>query len=253
MALFRDLAGRTGPATWEFGTYPEGKEDFPVGGVSWYEASAYAEFAGKSLPTVYHWCHASGVNSIFSDIVRLSNFSGKGPVRVGAYRGLGYFGTYDMAGNIKEWCWNPTANRRYVMGGAYNETTSQSSDADARVPFDRSADLGFRCVRYIAQLPKAFFEPVDPPSPVCRDRRPEAPADDNAYKIYLSLHSYNKTDLKTTVESVDDTSSQYWHKEKVSFQAAYGNERVIANLYLPKNASPPYQILLFFPGSSNIW
>ena len=54
MAEFRDATGRPGPSTWELGTYPEGREDFPVGGVSWHEAAAYAEFAGKSLPTVYH-------------------------------------------------------------------------------------------------------------------------------------------------------------------------------------------------------
>ena len=37
------------------GTFPKGLEKHPVAGVSWYEAAAYAEFAGKSLPTVYHW------------------------------------------------------------------------------------------------------------------------------------------------------------------------------------------------------
>jgi eukaryotic-like serine/threonine-protein kinase len=47
-------------------------------------------------------------------------------------------------------------------------------------------------------------------------------------------------------------SSQYWRKEKVSFQAAYGKERVIADLYLPKNAVPRYQIVLFFPGSPGL-
>ena len=47
---FRDATGRPGPATWKSGTYPDGQADFPVGGVSWYEAAAYAAFAGKSLP-----------------------------------------------------------------------------------------------------------------------------------------------------------------------------------------------------------
>ena len=48
----------------DIGTYPDGQADFPVGGVSWYEAAAYAAFAGKSLPTIHHWylrraCRAS--------------------------------------------------------------------------------------------------------------------------------------------------------------------------------------------------
>ena len=52
--------GKPGPATWELGSYPEGKADYPVGGVSWYEAAAYAEYAGKSLPTVHHWLQPRG-------------------------------------------------------------------------------------------------------------------------------------------------------------------------------------------------
>ena len=35
---FLDRTGRPGPATWELGTYPDGEDDLPVGGVSWYEA-----------------------------------------------------------------------------------------------------------------------------------------------------------------------------------------------------------------------
>ena len=48
MRLFRDATGRPGPATWEGGAYPAGQDQYPVGGVSWFEAAAYAEFAGKS-------------------------------------------------------------------------------------------------------------------------------------------------------------------------------------------------------------
>ena len=51
MAEFVDSTGRPGPATWQGGDYPEGQDDYPVSGVSWYEAAAYAEFAHKSLPT----------------------------------------------------------------------------------------------------------------------------------------------------------------------------------------------------------
>jgi hypothetical protein len=55
MSAFRDATGRPGPSTWEGGTYPAGSDDFPVTGVSWYEAAAYAAFTGKSLPTLAHW------------------------------------------------------------------------------------------------------------------------------------------------------------------------------------------------------
>ena len=57
--------------------------------------------------------------------------------------------------------------------------------------------------------------------------------------------AYDKADLKAMVDAVGD--APHWRRERVSFQAAYGNERVIAYLYLPNNAAPPYQIVLFSP------
>jgi formylglycine-generating enzyme required for sulfatase activity len=61
IAEFRDATGRPGPATWELGSYPDGQAEYPVAGVSWYEATAYAKFAGKALPTIYDWLGASGI------------------------------------------------------------------------------------------------------------------------------------------------------------------------------------------------
>ena len=88
MTRFRDRTGRPGPATWALGEYPDGRADYPVTGVSWYEADAYASFAGKSLPTLYHWKLAAG-HQFSQDIVPLSNFSGRDLAPVGAFKGMG--------------------------------------------------------------------------------------------------------------------------------------------------------------------
>ena len=118
MALFVDKTDRYAPSTWDLGAYPIGQDDYPVSGLSWYEAAAYAEFSGMSLPTVYHWFGAASAGTD-STIVQVSNFSMKGPAPVGSYPGLGPFGTYDMAGNVKEWCFNsdrePTIHTRRLV------------------------------------------------------------------------------------------------------------------------------------------
>ena len=54
--------------------------------------------------------------------------------------------------------------------------------------------------------------------------------------------------MKATADEVDN-SSPYWRKEKVSFSAAYGDERVPAFVFLPKNAKPPYQALVYHPSA----
>jgi len=48
---------------------------------------------------------------------------------------------------------------------------------------------------------------------------------------------------------VSERRPQYWKKQKVSFDAACNHERVLAWIFLPKNASPPYQTVVFFPGA----
>ncbi len=194
MAEFRDATGRPGPSTWELGTYPEGREDFPVSGVSWYEAAAYAEFAGKSLPTFYHWYKAAEIPA-FSDVLRLSNFSGQGPARVGSLQGLSPYGSYDMAGNVREWCWNQAGSApgapRYILGGAWNEASYVfTSHDDGAVPFDRSATNGFRCARYSTPLADALTAPIET---VSRDYSKEKPVSDEIFQVYRSFYSYTRT------------------------------------------------------------
>jgi formylglycine-generating enzyme required for sulfatase activity len=248
MKKFRDRTGRPGPATWELGDYPKGEDDFPVGGVSWYEAAAYAEFAGKSLPTVYHWYNAAGLG-IFADAVNFSNFSGRGPVRVGSLDGLNGYGTYDMAGNVKEWCWNQSGDKRYILGGGWNEAVYMAVDEDAQSPFDRSPSYGFRLMKNLGGPPaEALTRPIEQ---LTRDYSKEKPVSDQVFEIYKRFYAYDKTDLKPEVLSVDD-DSPYWRKERISYSAAYGNERIPAYLFLPKSAAPPYQTVIYFPHSGAI-
>lgn len=242
--LFRDKTNRFGPSTWEIGSYPAGEDDYPVSGVSWYEAEAYAEFTGKSLPTVYHWYRAADMGR-FSDILQASNFSGK-VAKVGSYPSLGPFGTYDMAGNVKEWCLN-SANEggKYILGGASTDLPYTYSRADARDPLDRSALNGIRLMK----LPRGAAVAQNLTAPISfelTDRRNFKPVSDTVFRTYESLYSYDRTPLEPKIES-EDSSSPYYRKQRITFNAAYGNERVIAYLFLPKNSAPPYQTVVYFP------
>jgi formylglycine-generating enzyme required for sulfatase activity/dienelactone hydrolase len=245
MADFKDATGRPGPATWEFGTFPEGHEDYPVDGVSWHEAAAYCESEGKALPTVHHW-RSAALQGNFATILETSNFSGRGPARVGSYGGLGPFGTYDAAGNVREWCSNASSDKRYILGGAWSDPKYLFYMPDARVPFDRSNSNGFRCAKYLRPPSGELSRPVE--SLGSSERRVAKPASDEVFAIYRSIHSYDRGELEAEVEATDDTSP-YWRQEKVSFRAAYGNERVTAYLFLPKNVDRPLQTVVTFPGN----
>lgn len=247
MAEFHDSTGRPGPATWEVGDYPKGQADFPVTGVSWYEAAAYAEFVGKSLPTIYHWNRAAGTwDSAY--VIPMSNFGGQGMSAAGSSPGIQHYGTYDMAGNAKEWCWNESGEKRFILGGAWSEPTYMFNDPDAQAPFSRMPIYGFRCVKYLSPVSKMAGDPI---LWAVRDYRYEKPVSDEIFQVYKSLYSYDKTPLNPVIESREDM--EQWNAEKITFDAAYGKERMIAYLFLPKNAAPPYQTVVFFPGSGVIY
>jgi len=244
MDLFRDSSGRQGPSTWVAGHFPEGQANYPVGGVSWYEASAYAEFAGKSLPVIAQW-YLAAPSAVTKYITPLSNF-GSTPAPVGKYQGVGPLGTYDMAGNVAEWCRNESGKgSRYNLGGGLNTSTNEYFEPGGLPPFDRSANSGFRCVRNTAPLPAAATAER---RQTIRDFAKAQPAADAVYRIYQSMYAYDRTPLNAKVESVAQ-DSQDWRKEKITFDAAYGKERMAAYLFLPAHVRPPYQAVVFFPSA----
>ncbi len=247
MDLFRDKTGRPGPATWELGTYPDGKEDYPVTGVSWFEAAAYAEFAGKSLPSIHHWLYAAAL-SLGEYIIPFSNFSRDESTPVGSSNGLGLFGEYDIAGNAREWCFNTTEGDRYILGGCWNDPIYMFNFTKKLPPFNRSFCNGFRCIRLINEQdgPKYIWRDVLPETGV--DYRREEPVDDAIFEANRSLYEYEKTPLRSEVVLIDD-EPEYWTIEKISFDAAYGRERMFVYLFIPRGVSPPYQTVVYFPGA----
>lgn len=161
VARFVDRTGLPGPRYWSGGRFPSGQEQHPVAGVSWYEASAYAQWAGRSLPSVAQWWRAAledarnpfpwGRDAFTAE--QRANFALAGTRPVGSYpAGVSPFGCHDMAGNVREWLADTPAspNRRIVVGGSWQDPTYMF-EAEHAEQFDlafANQAIGFRTVRF---------------------------------------------------------------------------------------------------------
>jgi hypothetical protein len=249
MKLMVDASGRPGPATWIAGTYPEGMADHPVAGVSWYEADAYARFVGKELPTYLHWRRAIGDGAL-PWILPASNLAANSAAPVGEYRGISWTGALDMAGNVREWCYNESGDGRIIIGGAYSDphyvVHESILDAAHLPPMDRSPVNGFR-------LAKTADEPAA--KSYIRARLPDEeefvvpePVPDAVFNAYRNNFNYDDSPLNATIESsqVSDTHTRF----HVTFDTPYGDDRAGLYLYLPGTGKPPFQTILFWGGAS---
>ena len=114
-------------------------------------------------------------------VVPASNFGGDGPAPVGSYEGIGPYGTYDMAGNVKEWAWNESsAGRRANMGGGWGEPRYMFPGPEGAAPMTREPELGFRCMRVEGEMPEAVAGPIALPS---FDPRGQKPVSDEVFAI----------------------------------------------------------------------
>jgi serine/threonine protein kinase len=166
-------------ATWRLpdGSTPvEGREDHPVSQVSYNDAETYCKWAGKDLPAEAQWEKAArgpGGNTYpwgnFDPDDSMANYSDsfiEGTTPTIKYeKGQSYYGAFDMAGNLYQWCkdWyvtgierkanNPTGpgegTERVLKGGSYSESMDslRSPNRISADPATSKAIYGFRCVK----------------------------------------------------------------------------------------------------------
>lgn len=246
MAQFRDSTDRPGPAGWVAGHYAEGQDDLPVSGISWFEASAYASFIGKSLPALPQWYMGAPPDDS-RYIVPVSNMPGSGPASVGSYKGVGPYGTYDMAGNVREWVANADDNdNRFILGGSWKSPAYFYYSPETLSPYDRSQENGFRCVKNITPLDQTATAPIK--RVVARDFVKFKPASDDVFRAYKVMYSSSTAPLNDTKGGVVAETGD-WREEKVTLDTGYRGERIAVYLFLPKHVRPPYQTVLFFPSA----
>jgi formylglycine-generating enzyme required for sulfatase activity len=157
---WRNAENTTQPRYWDDEKW-NGPEH-PVVGVSFYEAEAYARWAGQRLPTEIEWERvARGTDgriypwgNDFDQERCNTRESGIGKTtRVTRYpNGRSPEGCYDMAGNVWEWCddwYDKDETYKVLRGGAWNvdRTDARCTDRLRDLPNARNDYIGFRCVR----------------------------------------------------------------------------------------------------------
>jgi len=195
-----DSTGMPGPRYWQDGCFRPAEKDHPVVGVSWYEASAYARWVGKRLPTDAEWVKAGSWPVPLSSTTRLQRRYPWGDtmdrnranlwnprrarsVPVNQYaEGVSVGGVYQLIGNVWEWTSGnfrpgdhltgrlelPTPMKS-IRGGAFdtyfdNQATCQFQSGEN--PLGRRHNIGFRCAVGVCDLvltrqPPSVEEPAD--------------------------------------------------------------------------------------------
>lgn len=155
---------------------PRPAGEAPITGVTWYQARAFATWAGRRLPSEVEWEQAARGDRTdrrfpwgnYPEPERGNFVDGHGPdvytgpAPVGSFAATGW-GFHDLAGNVREWCHDaysadlsqapidgsPVAGGplRVVRGGSFRLPIERArvSARDALPPDQQLIDLGFRC------------------------------------------------------------------------------------------------------------
>lgn len=164
------------PAEWKNNNFPNGQAKFPVVGVNWEDAKAFAKWAEKRLPTEEEWEFAARGTKEFKypwgNDWKTGNANADGEntrvTETGKYSGTSPFGMKDMVGNVWEWtasdfkaypngklpeAFEGKENLKTIRGGSF-EATKEFATTTYRIGWAATgaanyALTGFRCAKNI--------------------------------------------------------------------------------------------------------
>jgi formylglycine-generating enzyme required for sulfatase activity/tRNA A-37 threonylcarbamoyl transferase component Bud32/dienelactone hydrolase len=264
-AQYTDRTGLAGPRQWKNQEPTAGQGNHPVTGVSWYEASAFCASRGKRLPSLYEWEKAarngqtSGMGIIMpwgyvyasgTTAEHRANFSSNGTVPVNAHPfGISAFGAYAMAGNVKEWLANPVGDGHALIGGSWQDPAYVYGEVGALPGTTATETIGFRCARN-ADSSQGGGDQGAGPITVATVAKVYKPVDDATFRSLLAFYRYDPKPPRPRVTDVTETPD--WRRERIWFDGA-GSDSILAYLYLPKSAQPPFQTLVLVPSNATFF
>lgn len=247
---FVDRSNFPSPKDWRQGNYERGKDLYPVTGISWYEAYAFAKFKGKSLPSLAEWFYAFNRykpnKALENANINTYNYTNS---RIES-NSVNYNGIYDMAGNVREWVSNSFTDdySKGILGGSYADDSYVPFDFFSQNAWDRSSYNGVRLVKKLEadNSGEIFYKREN-----LRNFYDNFQTTEKEWKLIKSLYLYDKESISFKDLAVTKVADRDYF--------CHSSDIIYDNTILPIHnlqANPDIKskiALIYFPGSNSIY